>query len=297
MSACYLIFCKICKLLKRICEDIVVESGKEGIKKMNFRLKKKSPKHGRYYKKRYKLMQFLMFADDTGEPGYNQFTVLPKLMMLQDMKNDYNQLKIDELDIEYEIIENDISSQRMIFNGKRKWHMKNVESLNGKKLESFVFYTNTDLGERTNPHLKLKNNVEDVELDLESDLCFEDGTTQWNWDFRKHLSGSNKVQDVILDENVLKAWDFNQDKEIIYFFPRGFAQSINSVCFTIWADATVPKLKLYLFKIVDEKGKIERKEIQRKESCVEENGRKCYKCCPAEKIDMDAVYYILLLTD
>ena len=79
------------------------------------------------------MLQYLMFATDRENRGFNRFTVAAKVMMLQDMIQEINEVQIRHLNVSYEIISGEKTDVK-VFDCVRKWNMREVKNLSNEPL-------------------------------------------------------------------------------------------------------------------------------------------------------------------
>lgn len=245
---------------------------------------------------RYELMQYLMFGTDRAERGFNLFTIAPKVMMALDMTREYNKVEIERLDIWYAIKSGDRCSED-IFDCERKWSMRTIRNVGDKELSQYSFYTATDIGEREDADVRISNCINEQRQVLRKDSYKNGGVSCWRWDIEPHLPVNGMLDDMVISEPIVAAWDFcNRLHEIVYFIPKCFGTRIGTISFSFDADKDVPPLEMDLYKISQKNGRT-RQHIGRLASNVLSDGKRRYGVSIDNRedvIDMDALYYILL---
>lgn len=247
-----------------------------------------------YYKTRYKLMQFLMFdEDDRDRAGHNRFNVLPKILMLQDMKREYNPVSIDDIEIKYTIDVNKESGTTNLYDCKRQWTMHNMKNLSNQKLDRYTLYTATDIGNRNNERGKIENCVSCNELVLSDESYKNNGISCWKWRITPGIGHNELIRNMILKEEVNNAWNLNRKQEIIYFIPKCFGHEIGILNIVIKANAEVPVLQMEMFEIDNINiQRISRGILKRERN--NDTGERIYGISITDGVDMERVYYIVI---
>lgn len=241
---------------------------------------------------RYEMMQYLMFATDKENRGFNRFTVAAKVMMLQDMMREINEVEINNLNVSYEIIAGKKSGD-CIYDCVRKWKMHNIKNLSDEPLSQYHFLTATDIGNREDAVIQLSQGANHIEQMLTADLNRNNGISRWIWNIDPIIESGNTLDEMVLTERVDEAWNLKRPHEIIYFVPSCFGKRIGTLSFSVTADEAVPELNMNLFMISEKNGR-SRNYIGHL-SCSARNGKRYYEYRVehyAENIDMRALYYI-----
>lgn len=250
-----------------------------------------------YAETRYKLMQFLMFDEEgEGQRGHNRFNVLPKILMLQDMKGDYNEVEIGELEIEYTIGMNDESYKTNLYDCKRKWTIHNMRNVSNHVLNNYRFFTATDIGNRNNENgsIKIRRVDNGKKLVLSEESYKNNGISCWKWIFETGIGQNMMLHEMILDEAVDCGWNLNKRHEIIYFIPKCFGQKIDNLNIIIKADEKVPCLQMEMFEIEVNNTEIIRNSKGLLECVKNSSGERIYGKTLANGVNMENVYYIVI---
>lgn len=247
------------------------------------------------YEKKYKMMQFLMFAEDIGERGHNRFDIAPKVMMLQDMKKDFNQVEIGRLNIEYTIERSGTSTRsEKKFDGKRRWELSAVRNVSGGNLDAYTFYTATDIGISNGAKGQLVNIMFNRELQLDEKQYKNHGISRWKWRIYPSIPDNQLIDSIKMEEFVEEAWNIDRRKEIVYLIPNSFGRKIDILSISIETDQNVPILEMEMFKIVEANEKISRNSLGILQRIKMDNGKHKYGITLDNSIDMDTVYYIVI---
>ena len=244
---------------------------------------------------RYRLMQFLMFAEDVNSNGFNRFNIAPKIMMLMDKNEDYNQVRIGRLDVCYSI-ESNYESSNYKYDCKRSWKMSTVRNESGSEIKSYSFYTSTDIGNRQQATIELKNCIDAKKIKLNEHEYKNNGISCWRWDIEPSINNQELMSDMVLEEFVEGAWDFTKEQEIVYFIPKCFGTEIDVLSFTFEVDIEVPILEMDLYLVVAGQ-KVYRKHIARLTRGTIKNNKRHYGIQIDNinnYIDMEGFYYIVL---
>ena len=244
---------------------------------------------------KYKLAQFLMFAEDDTKEGFNRFSVVPKIIMLMDMKKMFNPVSIGRLELNYTMM---MSDKDKVYSCERNWKMLSVRNMSERTLDSYCLFTATDKGNQRNPNIKLMNCVDSMQFDMDQSNYRNNGIFCWRWKIKPSVEGKQLINDMQLKQEVENAWDFNiHNQEIMYFIPKCFGLHIEQVQIVIEIEEAMPQFDMKLYQIKNERGEIVRKRMGILEKGALYDGKRKYGMTldgTNEVIDMDSVYYVLI---
>lgn len=259
--------------------------------------------YGTYYVQRYELIQYLMFAEDTNDVTFNRFMVAPKIMILLDMKKNYNPIKINTLEIRHKMIANPKYPDD-IYDGELSWKMTIIKNISPEELDTYRFYAATDIGIAHDGVVALRNCADEKELVLSSTPHRNNGISCWEWEIQPSLKSKDFINDMKIREKVDKVWNFRRNSdsdkrnpEIVYFIPRNFGEDIEHVDFVIETEVPYAQFDMRLVEVVSKsKGGFTRKVLG---TLTPQSSKKTnsimYSCrLNTEEINMDSFYYIYI---
>ncbi|MCM1287651.1 MAG: DUF4062 domain-containing protein [Clostridium sp.] len=258
------------------------------------------------FKHKYELMQYLFFNNDRRE-GFNRFNVLPKMLMLMDMEQCSNPVRIERLDILYSITKNE-KNDEFVYDGKREWHLSTIRNISNDVIDKFYFYTATDIGNRHDSTLKLMDCANGTEFSISDDAHKNNEISRWQWNIEPIVPAGRAFNDMGLSETMDGAWDFrfhrnertnrNEHKqEIINFIPKNFGMEIGFLQFDICVDISIPILDLSLYEIRTSEAGVIRNCKGRFVMIGNDGVQRNYRLRwdnQNEEINMNAVYYVAL---
>lgn len=246
-----------------------------------------------YYEKKYKMIQFLMFAEDAGQKGHNRLDVLPKIMMLQEMKKDFNPVEIGKLDIAY-TLENNKSNPPNVFDGKRVWQMSSIRNIGGKALDTYSLYLAADRGERGGAQGILTNSTSNRKMQLSDRSYGNHGISCWKWNIYPPVADQQLIDSIKIEDYIEGAWNLGRKQEIIYFLPKNFGEKIGILNIVVETGEIVPLLEMEMFEIGQADREIYRKSIGFLDRIKTENKKHKYGITLDHIVKMDRVYYIVI---
>lgn len=258
------------------------------------------------FKHKYELMQYLFFNNDRTE-GFNRFNVLPKMLMLMDMEQCSNPVRIERLNILYSITENE-KNEEFVYDGRREWQLSTIRNISNAAIDKFYFYAATDIGNRYDSTLKLMDCVNGTEFSISNEAHKNNEISRWQWEIEPIVPAGRVFNEMRLSETMDGAWDFRlyrnertnryeHQQEIINFIPKNVAMEIGFLQFDICVDINIPTLDFRLYEIRTTEAGVIRDCKGRFDMIGNDGVQRNYRLGldnQNEEINMEAVYYVAL---
>lgn len=235
------------------------------------------------------LVEYLFFYNAEGY-GANNFNVVPKILMLMDMRQDYNDIRLENVKICYEMKRSEKHSAEPIFDCIRNISLNGIQPNDDRHEFEYKLYTSTDFGERQKPRIRIADGEHKFETLINEGVWGD--ISCWKWNIRQNTE--NAETDWELSQMILDGWDFSKNKqEVMYFIPRCYGNFIKTAEVSLKLDASMPQMEMELFVIRrNSDGEIDRIHMGTMEEAQGE-GRTVYRRNIGD-VDMDAVYYVLI---
>lgn len=156
--------------------------------------------------------------------GINQFNILPKLILLMEKEQNYNEFHVDKVNMEYKIRD---GKQESTIN----WNIIGIKNISKTEVSQMYFYTGIDYGIMATVEAREENggNVEARPMRKENE---SNEINRFVLGFESKIAPKRKLDRIRLSTKLKKAYDLSK-QEIIYFYPYNFGRIIDEINYNV----------------------------------------------------------------